>query len=443
MPFETSQRAKRAADAARQRKRYRLSRADAASSPPPDADGGSTAGGGGGAGGDVSGDDADMREALDASRFDIGACDVHDDAALLARLRRATVLSLNDAARAKRTETAEDEDLRAALRASAASASSDDADGADILRAMRYSRRVARRVAARARSRSDDEAIDYYIAVSNSERDGAGARDTDGERDGAIARGTDGAGRARSRNNVDGGGRGGVGRMDRVGRAGRVDRAAGGARCAGARVDCPCAGHEGHVGHAGAAGAGTPHDHGDDDERVHPAQRKALRRSRNEDTAGKRRRRESGTASATAAVIDHDAADVDPYLADPSYYRKTFNEDPRAALQFLHHCTGLSSFHDLFDLKFNAGVLRSDDDVIERLNATIDEVRRATDTVVGARARVCCRSYWWAYYPRHCWPRRACAKKAHAALRFYDHEALAAAWFGARLGRDSGRDLSG
>ena len=39
MPFETSQRAKRAADAARQRKRYRLSRADAASSPPPDADG--------------------------------------------------------------------------------------------------------------------------------------------------------------------------------------------------------------------------------------------------------------------------------------------------------------------------------------------------------------------------------------------------------------------
>ena len=57
-------------------------------------------------------------------------------------------------------------------------------------------------------------------------------------------------------------------------------------------------------------------------------------------------------------------------------------------MQFLHHCTGLSSFHDLFDLKFNAGVLRSDDDVIERLNATIDEVRRATDTVVGARARV-------------------------------------------------------
>ena len=130
MSYANSQRAKRAADAARQRKRYRLSRADAASSPPPDADGGSTAGGGSGAGGNASDDDVDMREALDASRFDIGACDVHDDAALLARLRRATVLSLDDAARAKRTETAEDEDLRAALRASAASASSDDADGA-------------------------------------------------------------------------------------------------------------------------------------------------------------------------------------------------------------------------------------------------------------------------------------------------------------------------
>jgi hypothetical protein len=143
-----------------------------------------------------------------------------------------------------------------------------------------------------------------------------------------------------------------------------------------------------HAGNAGAAGAGTPHNHGDDNELVHPAQREAIRRSRNADTAGKRRRRESGTASATAAVIDHDAADVDPYLADPAYFQKTFNEDPRAALQFLHHCTGLSSFHDLFDLKFNAGVLASDDDVIERLNATIDEVRRATDTVVGARARV-------------------------------------------------------
>jgi hypothetical protein len=252
---------------------------------------------------------------------------------------------------------------------------------------MRYSRRVARRVAARARSRSDDEAIDYYIAVSNSERDGAGVRDTDGERDGASAH-NDGPGRKRSRNNMGGGGAGRVGRIVHAGRAGRVDRAAGGARCAGAHDDCACAGHVEHAGNAGAAGAGTPHNHGDDNEPVHPAQRDALRRSRNADTAGKRRRRESGTASATAAVIDHDAADVDPYLADPAYFQKTFNEDPRAALQFLHHCTGLSSFHDLFDLKFNAGVLASDDDVIERLNATIDEVRRATDTVVGARARV-------------------------------------------------------
>ena len=41
MSYANSQRAKRAADASRQRKRYRLSRADAASSPPPDADGGS------------------------------------------------------------------------------------------------------------------------------------------------------------------------------------------------------------------------------------------------------------------------------------------------------------------------------------------------------------------------------------------------------------------
>ena len=387
MPFDNSQQAKRAAHAARERERYRRSRADVASPPLPDADGGSTAGGGSGTGGNASGDDADMREALDASRFDIGACDVHDDAALLARLRRATVLSLDDAARAKRAETAEDDDLRAALRASVASASSDDADGADILRAMRYSRRVARRVAARARSRSDDEAIDYYIAVSNSERDGAGVRDTDGERDGASAH-NDGPGRKRSRNNMGGGGAGRVGRIVHAGRAGRVDRAAGGARCAGAHDDCACAGHVEHAGNAGAAGAGTPHNHGDDNEPVHPAQRDALRRSRNADTAGKRRRRESGTASATAAVIDHDAADVDPYLADPAYFQKTFNEDPRAALQFLHHCTGLSSFHDLFDLKFNAGVLRSDDDVIERLNATIDEVRRATDTVVGARARI-------------------------------------------------------
>ena len=174
MSYANSQRAKRADHAARERERYRLARAAAASPPLPDADGGSTAGGGGGASGNASDDDADMREALDASRFDVGARDVHDDAALLARLRRATVLSLDDVARAKRTETAEDDDLRAALRASAASASSDDADGANILRAMRYSRRVARRVAARARSRSDDEAIDYYIAVSNSERDGAG-----------------------------------------------------------------------------------------------------------------------------------------------------------------------------------------------------------------------------------------------------------------------------
>ena len=107
---------KRTADATRVSVRRRLARAAAASPPLPDADGGSTAGGGGGTGGDVSGDDADMREALDASRFDIGACDVHDDAALLARLRRATVLSLDDAARAKRAETAEDDDLRAALR---------------------------------------------------------------------------------------------------------------------------------------------------------------------------------------------------------------------------------------------------------------------------------------------------------------------------------------
>ena len=180
----------RAADAARQRERRRLAHADAASPPLPDADGGSTSGGGGGAGGDASDDDADMREALDASRFDVGARDVHDDAALLARLRHATELSLDDAARAERADAAEDDDLRAALRASAASASTDDADGADILRAMRSSRRVARRVAARARSRSDDEAIDYYTALSHSERDGAGARDTDGERDGAIARGT-------------------------------------------------------------------------------------------------------------------------------------------------------------------------------------------------------------------------------------------------------------
>ena len=405
----------RSADAARQRERYRLARAAAASPPLPDADGDSTSGGGGGAGGDASDYDADMREALDASRFDVGARDVHDDAALLARLRRATELSLDEAARAERADAAEDDDLRAALRASAASASSDGADGADILRAMRSSRRVARRVAARARSRSDDEAIDYYTALSHSERDGAGARDTDGERDGAIARGTVGAGRARSRNNVGGGGAGRAGSVGRVGRAGARDvtgragargvagrvggvrRArtdaddtddAGEPRCAGARDDCSCAGHEGRVGHAGAADAGTPHDHGDDDERGHPAQRKALRRSRNEDTAGKRRRRETATATATAAVVDHDAVDVDPYLADPSYFRKTFNEDPRAALQFLHHCTGLSSFHDLFDLKFNAGVLGSDDAVIERLNATIDEVRRATDTVVGARARV-------------------------------------------------------
>jgi hypothetical protein len=50
---------------------------------------------------------------------------------------------------------------------------------------MRSSRRVARRVAARARSRSDDETIDYYTALSNSERDGV--RDTDGERDSASA----------------------------------------------------------------------------------------------------------------------------------------------------------------------------------------------------------------------------------------------------------------
>jgi hypothetical protein len=66
----STDRVKRAADATRQRGRYRLARAAAASPPLPDADGGSTAGGGGGAGGDASDDDADMREALDKSRFD-------------------------------------------------------------------------------------------------------------------------------------------------------------------------------------------------------------------------------------------------------------------------------------------------------------------------------------------------------------------------------------
>ena len=58
MPFDNSQQAKRAADAARQRERRRLAHADAASSPLPNADGGSTAGGGSGTGGNASGDDA-------------------------------------------------------------------------------------------------------------------------------------------------------------------------------------------------------------------------------------------------------------------------------------------------------------------------------------------------------------------------------------------------
>jgi len=102
MPFDTSQRARRAADAARQRERYSLVRAAAASPPLPDvADGGATSGGDVGAFGGASDDDADMREALEASCFD-GTRDVHDDAALLARLRRATELSLDDAARAER-----------------------------------------------------------------------------------------------------------------------------------------------------------------------------------------------------------------------------------------------------------------------------------------------------------------------------------------------------
>jgi len=186
MSYVNSQRVRRAARAARERERYSLARAAAASPPLPDvADGGATSGGDAGAFGGASDDDADMREALEASCFDVGARDVHDDAALLARLRRATELSLADAARAERADAAADDDLRAALHASAASASSDDADGADILRAMRSSRRVARRVAARVRSRSDDETIDYYTALSNSERDGV--RDTDGERDSASA----------------------------------------------------------------------------------------------------------------------------------------------------------------------------------------------------------------------------------------------------------------
>jgi len=93
----------RAADAARQRERYSLARAAAASPPLPDvADGGATSGGDAGAFGGASDDDADMREALEASCFDDGTRDVHDDAALLARLRRATELSLDDAARAER-----------------------------------------------------------------------------------------------------------------------------------------------------------------------------------------------------------------------------------------------------------------------------------------------------------------------------------------------------
>jgi len=124
-----------------------------------------------------------MREALEASCSDVCACPFHDAAALLARLRRATELSHDDAARAERADAAADaaadENLRAALHASAASASSDDAHGADMLLAMSRSRRSALLDAAKARSLSDDEAIDLCIALSNSERDGAGVRDTD------------------------------------------------------------------------------------------------------------------------------------------------------------------------------------------------------------------------------------------------------------------------
>jgi len=61
----------RAADVARQRERRDVARAAAASPPRPDvADGGATSGGEAGAFGGASDDDADMREALDNSRFD-------------------------------------------------------------------------------------------------------------------------------------------------------------------------------------------------------------------------------------------------------------------------------------------------------------------------------------------------------------------------------------
>ena len=130
----------RAADVARQRERRDVARAAAASPPLPDvADGGATSGGDVGAFGGASGDDAAMREALEASCSDVCACPFHDAdaAAFLARLRRATELSLDDAARAERADAAADaaadENLRAALHASAASASSDDAGGADML----------------------------------------------------------------------------------------------------------------------------------------------------------------------------------------------------------------------------------------------------------------------------------------------------------------------